>query len=188
MPLLISLVALLCLLSPARATARTGDREQPIHVQADTVEIDDKRGISVYRGKVSLSQGSMVLHADTLTVHHPQRKLEKATAEGHPAEFQEDLDQPGKQVKAQARTMDYAAVRGVLVLSGQAQLFQDGNQFSGSRIEYDLKSDVVHASRDEAGHERVQVTIQPPPEKPGAKPAKKPVKKPAKKPAQKPAP
>lgn len=161
-----SLGLLLIAVLPRIALALPEDKDQPIHVQANSVEIDDKKGVSVYRGNVILTQGSIILHADTLTVEHPKRQLQKAVAQGNPAQFQQDLDKKGGQVKAHASTMEYGAGAQVLTLSGKAQVWQDGNEFSGSRIEYDLKTDVVHARRDESGQERVQVTIQPSKQRP----------------------
>jgi len=159
-----SLGLLLFAVLPNIALALAEDKNQPIHVQADTVEIDDKKGVSVYRGNVILTQGSIILHADTLTVEHPKRQLQKAIAQGKPAQFQQDLDKKGGQVKAHASTMEYVAGAQVLTLSGKAEVWQDGNEFSGSRIDYDLKTDVVHARSGES--ERVQVTIQPAKQRP----------------------
>jgi lipopolysaccharide export system protein LptA len=154
------LMGLWLLFEPGALLALSADKDQPIQVEADTVEIDDRRGMSVYRGNVRLTQGSILLRADTLTVHHPQRKLEKAIAEGGPAHYQQDLDDNQGQVKAQAQRMEYSAGEQVIVLSGRAQLWQNGNQFNGNHIRYDMQTDVVRAQRDEAGKERVQVTIQ----------------------------
>jgi lipopolysaccharide export system protein LptA len=159
MRLPLSLMLLACV--PTAAWALPEDTKQSIHVQADTVEIDDRRGVSVYQGNVVLTQGSIILRADKLTVHHPQRQMEKAIAEGNPARYQQDMDTKGSQVKAQSSMMEYSATDRVLVLSGRAQVWQDGNQFNGSRIEYDLKTDVVYAKRGESAQERVEVTIQP---------------------------
>jgi len=33
------------------------DRNQPIRVQADTAELDDLRGVAVYRGDVVITRG-----------------------------------------------------------------------------------------------------------------------------------
>jgi lipopolysaccharide export system protein LptA len=159
MHLLLSLIVLVC--APVTGWALPEDTQQPIHVQADTVEIDDRRGVSVYQGNVHLTQGSIVLTADKLTVYHPKRQLEKAIAEGNPAHYKQDLDTKGSQVRAQSSTMEYSATQRVLVLSGGAHVWQDGNEFRGSRVEYDLKTDVVHARRGDSAQERVEVTIQP---------------------------
>ena len=50
--------------APWAVMAMTGDREQPIHIEADSVDIDDKKGVSIYRGNVRMTQGSIVLTAD----------------------------------------------------------------------------------------------------------------------------
>ncbi|MBA1331005.1 LptA protein, partial [Candidatus Endoriftia persephone str. Guaymas] len=60
---------LLLLLLPLQARALSGDREQPIYLEADSVEIDEASGVSVYIGNVVVSQGSMRLEADKMWIH-----------------------------------------------------------------------------------------------------------------------
>ena len=55
-PLLLSLGLAL---GSAGAWALPSDREQPIRVQADTAELDDKQGVAVYRGDVVITQGTL---------------------------------------------------------------------------------------------------------------------------------
>ena len=54
LPLLISLG--LAAASPT-SWALPSDRDQPIRVQADSAELDDKQGVAVYRGAVVITQG-----------------------------------------------------------------------------------------------------------------------------------
>lgn len=48
--------------------ALPSDREQPIRVQADSAELDDKQGVAVYRGDVVVTQGSTKLTGNTVTL------------------------------------------------------------------------------------------------------------------------
>ena len=65
LPLLISLG-----LAAASSTswALPSDRDQPIRVQADSAELDDKQGVAVYRGSVVITQGSLKITGDTVTL------------------------------------------------------------------------------------------------------------------------
>ena len=65
LPLLLCLAAVFG--SPASWALPT-DREQPIRVQADSAELDDKQGVAVYRGDVVVTQGSMKLTANRAQV------------------------------------------------------------------------------------------------------------------------
>ena len=54
LPLLLGLGAAL---GSAGAWALPDDREQPIRVQADSAELDDRQGVAVYHGNVIITQG-----------------------------------------------------------------------------------------------------------------------------------
>lgn len=41
------------------AHALPSDSSQPINIQADSAELDDKRGIAIYRGDVVITQGTL---------------------------------------------------------------------------------------------------------------------------------
>ncbi|RMD68567.1 MAG: lipopolysaccharide transport periplasmic protein LptA [Gammaproteobacteria bacterium] len=136
-----------------------GDRDQPIHVEADRVEIDDKRGLSVYTGHVKVTQGRIVLEAAKVTLYHPHRRLQRVVAEGNPARYRQPL---GKgELRAEAKRIDYRMKEQKLVLTGGARLWQQGNTFASELIEYDLARDIVHARGGKPGKGRVEVTIQP---------------------------
>src|SRR5687767_15999901 len=74
---LLSLILACGWLNAAPCFALTGDTEQPIRIKADTAELNDKTGISVYRGNVRVTQGSIVLEARTVRIMAPQKEIEK---------------------------------------------------------------------------------------------------------------
>ena len=41
------------------AHALPSDSQQPINIQADSAEMDDKRGVAIYRGDVIITQGTL---------------------------------------------------------------------------------------------------------------------------------
>ena len=56
-----AMIFALCLgFVPAALWALASDREQPITVEADGVEINDRTGVSVYKGNVVIRQGSPI--------------------------------------------------------------------------------------------------------------------------------
>ncbi|MDX1733349.1 MAG: LptA/OstA family protein, partial [Halioglobus sp.] len=75
------LAASLPLWAPA-ASALPDDREQPIHITADTAVRDEKRGVTIYSGHVQMRQGSMELDADSLTIYHEAADADKFVARG----------------------------------------------------------------------------------------------------------
>lgn len=143
------------------AHALSSDKDQPLNIDADTVEIDDKAGVSVYKGNVVATQGTLVLDADIVTVYSPQRELDKAIAEGNPARYKQRPDNKDEDVRAKAQRMEYYAHKEKLILLEGGHLWQGQDEFTGNRIEYDTRRDVVNASMSSSGKERVHIIMQP---------------------------
>ncbi len=62
------LAAILLAAMPAATLAENADRSKPINLEADTVTVDDLAKVSTYQGHVRLSQGTLLILADTLVV------------------------------------------------------------------------------------------------------------------------
>lgn len=156
------LLALVLLAAPATGWSLASDREQPIHIEADSVQIDDIRGVSVYRGHVVFTQGTMRLEADTVELYHDEhRKLSRLEARGAPARFAQRLDGDDEDMRAQALRMEYFAVPERLVLEQEAWIWRQDVEFTGDFISYDAEQDVVSARKDAGADGRVHIVIQP---------------------------
>ncbi len=156
------LLALACGWNP-QALALSSDREQPIELEADSANIDERTGVSVYTGNVLVTQGSTRLQADKLTVERGADG-NRLLAEGRPATFSQLPDDKPEPVEGHARTIDYHTGRDRVILTGAAEVWQGGNRFASERIVYDAASDTVRggqASPGAAPGERVRITIQP---------------------------
>lgn len=156
----------LCLLAgllaaPTAALCLSTDRDQPMHIQADRVELDEKTGVSTYRGAVELSQGSLHLTADSLTVHRIGNKVERLVADGTPATFRQRPDNAVQDTHGQARHLEYRADDATIELSGQARLWNNGDEFSSARIVYDADQNRVRANGGESKDGRVHAIIHP---------------------------
>lgn len=145
---------------PGIAAALSSDREQPMYVEADRADIDDKRGISVYRGNVKINQGTLQLTADELTVHTNDGDITQAIAIGKPATYRQRPDNKPQDVEAESLRMEYYAVEQKIILLQKAEVRQAGDTFRSERIHYDIAQDKVNAG-DGAPGDRVRITIQP---------------------------
>lgn len=168
MRLLIKLFAVVMLM-PALAWALPSDREKPINIEADHAELDDQEGVTQYKGDAILTQGTLRIEGDIITFYYDQNKrLTKAVATGKLAHYQQ-IHKPGeKPVKAQALKMEYYAERQKIYLTGQGHVWQNGDEFTGNYIEYDIARNVVSANSKPLTVEgekqkkgRVHVIIQP---------------------------
>lgn len=153
---------LLILLLPGLVHALASDKEQPIYIEADRVNVDDKKGVSTYRGNVSIKQGTMRLKADSAVVHNNERGLNKVIVVGKPATFRQRPDNEPQDIHAEALRMEYFSSRERLYLINQARLTKGSSLFTGSRITYDTLNHVIKARKGEKNpKERVHITLEP---------------------------
>lgn len=155
-----ALLPMALMLFASSLPALESDQDQPIELTADYADIDESRGLSVYKGDVDLQQGSMRLRADIVTVHHVDRKPERMVAEGQPVKFQQQSDKGP--VKGEARRAEYEVGTENLILIGDAVVVQGKDSMRSDRIIYDRVRSVVKAGAAAEGKERVRISIQPP--------------------------
>ncbi len=141
--------------------ALPSDRQQPIYIEADEVEIDDARGVSIYRGNVHYRQGTTELIADEATVYSERRKLKKLVAKGNPARYSTLPEGEQDKMTAEALTIIYFADREIYEFRGKAHLRQRDNEFYGAFITYDALREWVSARKAEDGSDRVRVILVP---------------------------
>jgi len=159
----ISIVTLVaCLLPAGIASALPDDRDQPIHITADTAIRDEKQGFTVYSGNVHMIQGSLDIVADTITIFHETAQADKIVAEGKPAKMQQKpaVDEP--LVRARAEIIEYFKIEDRVHLKINAHITQDGASVTGDSIDYYIADQLVKAASEEAPDgQRVQVVIPP---------------------------
>ncbi|MBL8259732.1 MAG: lipopolysaccharide transport periplasmic protein LptA [Candidatus Competibacteraceae bacterium] len=142
------------------ALALPEDRSQPIRLEAGRGQLDQKSGVSVYEGNVVISQGSMRLTADAATIHVKDNNFQRMDATGNPAtlRYQPAADKP--EIQGASKRVEYDVESGKVVLTGAVRVVQGQDTFSGERLEYDLKDDVIRA-KGAGQNGRIQFTIQP---------------------------
>ncbi|GMQ87618.1 MAG: lipopolysaccharide transport periplasmic protein LptA [Gammaproteobacteria bacterium] len=148
------------ILLPVDSWALSSDREQPMLIEADRAELDDANGISIYRGNVRVTQGTLLLTGDIMTVYTKGDDVKKVIMEGQPATYQQRPDNKDKDVSASALHMEYFTDPEKIILTKQAEVEQEGDVLRSERIEYDVPTDKVNAGTDQP-NERVRITIQP---------------------------
>lgn len=149
-------------LFPAAVNALSTDQRQPIQIEADRLDVDEQKGVSTYSGSVQYKQGSIVLTADKLTVAvAADGRLQKVLAEGSPATFQQTLDRDKQVLRGRATSVEFLADQQYMILTGDARISHCGDEFAGNRLEYWSDKELVKASKNADGKERVQVVLQP---------------------------
>lgn len=155
-----SLSIIMLLTLPLYSHALPSDANQPIKLLADKATYSERTGITSYSGTVVITQGTLKLTADDITVNlSQQRSINSAVATGRPATMQQVVTQEKGLAKGQANKIDYNAVSGIITLTGNAKLTQNGASFAGNVIRYSLKAGDVEATA--GGNQRVELVFPP---------------------------
>ena len=152
---------LLLALACGNALTLPGDRTASIELQSDQYVYDQKNGLIIYTGGAQLRQGSLQINADRITVYYrgDDNTVEKIEAEGSPARLQQQPSADADPVKASAAEITYHRLDNTVEMRTGAQLEQNGAVMQGHRIHYDLTRELVQADSDDAGEERIFMTI-----------------------------
>ena len=165
---------LVCFSLPSQAL--NSDAQQEINIRSDRASLDRKVGTMTYQGHVIMTQGSLRIQANQIVLFtRDDNQLTKAVASGRPAHFQQQAAPSQGQTIAEATTITYLTADNTITLQEQAILIQQGNEFHGNEIVYNIEHDRVDASGqssslapqpDESPNGRVQIIIQPLPTQP----------------------
>lgn len=157
---IVRLIPLLLLLLPMRLAALSSDAEQPISVEADTLEIRDQENISIYEGNVSLIQGSLEIHSQRLVIYfNDARELILMEMTGTPARFQL-LDDEQREMRGHAGRINYDQSKSLLELLDNAKFSHAGDSIEGDLIRVNTETNSIQAGSSDSG-QRVKMLIQP---------------------------
>jgi len=141
------------------AYARKSDFTQPIDVSADRSEYDERAGVQTLIGNVEIKQGTMTIKADKIAIKLTNNQLSRIEGSGSPIEFQQE-NEAGELVTGTANAIDYDALNGSLILTGNATLSQPRQRLQSERIVFNSTEQKVSAEGGDKG--RVSIRIQPP--------------------------
>lgn len=148
------------------AFAEKADREKPVHLEADSVTLDDISKLSVFQGNVLLIQGTLTLRADRVEAKQSGEGLQTVSAKGSPVSFRQKREGVDEYIEGFASQVEYDSVESMLRLIGNARLRKGGDEIRGSLITYDAKTEfykVVGQQGAVGSSSRVRVIIKPKP-------------------------
>ena len=161
----ILLVALSCFAIPAMA--ENADRSKPIHLESDRVLVDDVRQVSTFEGAVKLTQGTLLIAADTLVVQQTREGFSQSTASGQLASFRQKREGTDEIVEGSAAQIKYDTRNEMVELIGQAHLKRANDEVRGDRIIYNTKTEILQVlgnpgtDANDPARGRVRAVIQP---------------------------
>ncbi|ANF81604.1 lipopolysaccharide transport periplasmic protein LptA [Acinetobacter sp. NCu2D-2] len=148
------------------AYAIPSDRQQPITLVADRATFNERTGVTTYSGNVIIEQGTMKLQAASIVANlNSKKEISNITASGSPARFQQKTDAAKGLAKGQAQKIVYNAETGIITLSGNAFLEQDGASIRGNTLKYSMNKGDIEATgtpnKTGSSTGRVKIVIPP---------------------------
>ena len=143
--------------------ALSTDKEQVMHVMADSADLSQQSHKGIYNGNVELIQGTTNLQANkAITKGNSKNQLVLAIAEGSKekqAHYWTITDPKKPPVHAYADKILYYPLRHVIELIGNARVEQGKNSFSAAKISYDTVKEHVLSHGD--GKKRIVIIYNP---------------------------
>lgn len=135
----------------------------PIQLDADHAELDNAKGVSIYTGNVIMTQGTLKITGDKITVFTtPDHKVKQIFVDGEKATYDDQPEKQKEPVHAEAIRIEYYyQPEEYILLLDQALLEQGRNTFTGDRIKYLVNKEIVKAQSKTPEDSRVRVTLFP---------------------------
>ncbi|WP_094752319.1 lipopolysaccharide transport periplasmic protein LptA [Psychromonas sp. CD1] len=149
------------LLFSINTLALESDYTKPIHVSSISQHAKMKKNSVVFLDDVLLTQGSIIITADTLTVTRSQQaNHEKMLAQGQVATFYQ-TQEDGRPFNAHANSIEYDVAKSKITLTGNAQVKQLNSRINGAKIVYYLNTEELIVMSDNDKSPRVRTVFLP---------------------------
>lgn len=163
--------AYLCLLSisPSYVFAEKADRDKPIELESDTMTSDDSKNTSVYTGNVILTQGTLLIKADELTIREDNQGFQHSASTGNPTSFKQKREGKNEYIEGSAQRIEYDGRMDKVHLYSKAWVKKGEDVVYGDYIMYDANAEFAKAmsgnTKNKAGETvpggRTRAIIQP---------------------------
>ena len=166
--LFVFILALILGIVQTEARAEKQDSGEPVTLEADFVEINDKDGEAVFKGRVTLRQGTLEINASEIIVKGDEDGFQYGKASGSPAHFKQKREGLEEHIDGYANRIEYNGLTGKLEMFENARLTRGSDRVEGDYISYNIKSEFFQimgggkpSSGDAKSSGRVRAIIQP---------------------------
>lgn len=176
-----ALLALLLCLAVRPVTAEKGDREKPINIEADRVQVDDTKQESVFTGNVQITQGTLIIRGERVIVRQDKQGFNYGIAfagtRGQ-AYFRQKRDGVDEFVEGWADRLEYDGRKETVQFFTRARLLRGADEVRGDYMVYEMQTEVFRvvgggkgAATGNNPEGRVRAVIQPKPKEDAEKAA-----------------
>jgi lipopolysaccharide export system protein LptA len=152
----------------AAASAEQADQTKPTQIEANRMNADDARRVTVFEGNVIVTRGTLHIRAERIVVRQEPEGNQYATATGNPVRFKQRLDPKppateGAWMDGEARRIELDDKSGRIELYESARVNRGGDEVAGDYILVDQRSDFYSVTPGKGSDGRVRATLQPKP-------------------------
>ncbi|HUL42120.1 MAG TPA: lipopolysaccharide transport periplasmic protein LptA [Burkholderiales bacterium] len=160
---ILMLAGLCALFICSPALAERADRDKPVNVEADKVNVDDIKKVSVFEGNVVVTQGTIVVHANKMILRQDANGFNSGTAYGNPATFRQKMEGRDEYIEGEAQRIEYDGKTENLELFDHAYIKRGQDELRGNYISYNAVTEFYQAlsGTQPADAGRVHAVIQP---------------------------
>ena len=167
--LIVIFIFIILLLVSSFVVSEEADRDKAIEIESDTMTVDDAKSISIYKGDVIMTQGTLTIKASELTVREDNQGFQHSTAIGKPTTFKQKRDGIDEYIEGQAERIEYDGHMDKVHLYSKASVQRGNDTVFGDYIMYDTNAEFAQAlsgsTKDENGNSikkgRTRVIIKP---------------------------
>lgn len=174
--LIVMLLAACFVLASPAAHAEKADRDKPINIEADRVNVDDAKQIATFEGRVVMTQGTLVIRGDRMEVRQDNQGFKTGITWGNLAYFRQKREGFDEYIEGWAERIEYDGRADKVQLFNRASMKKGSDEVRGNYISYDANTEFFQVTggstkTSATGDGRVRAVIQPKPkEKPEAQP------------------
>ena len=121
------------------------DKDKPIEIEADSMTVDDSKSTSIYEGDVILTQGTLIIKADTLIVREDKQGFQHSTSIGKPTTFKQKMEGSDKFIQGKALRIEYDGRMDKIHLYKNAEVKRGDDIVVGDYITYDANAEIAQA-------------------------------------------
>ena len=158
---------------PLPASADRADRDKPVNLEADRVDLDDAKKEAVFVGTVTLTQGTLTIKADKIIVKQDAEGFQYGIAYGNPAHFRQKREGYDEYIEGFSERLEYDGKADKVQMFTNARMQRGGDEVRGDYISYNAVTEfyqVIGGGKSATSGNpqgRVHAVIQPK-SKPGA--------------------
>jgi lipopolysaccharide export system ATP-binding protein len=129
----------LAVVSPLHA--ERADREKPVTLEADRVEIDDAKKEAIFHGNVTLTQGTLMMKADRIIVKQDADGFQYGIAYGNQAYFRQKREGVDEYIEGYADRLEYNGKADKVEMFAKAQIRRGTDEVRGDYIAYNAATE-----------------------------------------------